>query len=244
MKSLTSRLVAHRGDMLHQPENSWRSLLAAIQCGARWLEFDVQMCTDGTLVLLHDDTLLRTAAVDLSVFDTNWKTLADVSIHYPDQFQDHFRPTPVSQLGDVLKDLARFADVRAMIEIKDESLKHFGIKPVMDTLLSELQGWKNQHLLISFNEEALDYAKHNSTMPIGWVLEKYDAQHLHKARWLNPGYLICNHTKMNPEERPSAGAWQWMVYDITDPALAMHWMNNGIELVETGDISGMISHGL
>ncbi len=243
-KKLTSRLIAHRGDMLNQPENSWRSLLASIESGARWVEFDVQMCGDGTLFLLHDDNLLRTTGVDIPVFNSSWESLADTSIHYPDLFKNRFNPTSISKLKEVLRSLSRHPQVRAMVEIKDESLSHFGIEPVMDTLLDELKNAKDQHVLISFNYEALVYAKKNSSLQIGWVVEKYNDEHLRRARQLNPEYLICNHKKIPSDEQPWTGKWQWMVYDIVDPTQARHWLENHVALVETGDISGMIRHGL
>ena len=55
-----AQLVAYRGYMQQYPENTWSALEAALQAGACWLEFDVQMCADGYFILLHDADFSRT----------------------------------------------------------------------------------------------------------------------------------------------------------------------------------------
>ena len=52
--------LAHRGDWRRAPENTMAALLAALRVpGCDGLEFDVQLASDGTPILLHDDTLQR-----------------------------------------------------------------------------------------------------------------------------------------------------------------------------------------
>ena len=59
------QLVGHRGYMAHYPENTWLGLEAALNAGACWLEFDVQMCAGGHFVLLHDsDAVMVLASAD------------------------------------------------------------------------------------------------------------------------------------------------------------------------------------
>jgi glycerophosphoryl diester phosphodiesterase len=54
-------LIAHRGASAALPENTRRAALAALDAGAHGTEYDLQQLADGTLVVLHDDTLRRTA---------------------------------------------------------------------------------------------------------------------------------------------------------------------------------------
>lgn len=234
-------LVAHRGDMENQPENSWRSLEAALKAGACWLEFDVQMCGDGTFILLHDEDLFRTAGLRKSVFDTRHEELSNISVHQAARFKQRFLTTPVATLEDVLQLLSAFTKVRAMIEIKAETLDHFGLVPTMDALLELLQPWP-QHVLISFDYQAIEYAQQNSDLETGWVLERYDTPHHQQAVELKPDYLICNHRKLSTSEQPWRGEWNWMLYDICDPEIAMQWAKQGVELIETGDIAQMLKY--
>ncbi len=55
------RLMGHRGAAGHAPENTLISLRKAKDFGLGWVEFDVQLTGDGVPVLMHDDTLHRTA---------------------------------------------------------------------------------------------------------------------------------------------------------------------------------------
>jgi len=138
---LIPQLVAHRGYMQRYPENSWVGLSAALAAGACWLEFDVQLCRDGRFVLLHDDNFTRTAGVDTSVFDIDGAGIS-VSVHEPQRFETRFEPTPVATLDDVLQRLAAWPAVRAMVEIKQESIDRRGLDPVMEKLLAQLVACK------------------------------------------------------------------------------------------------------
>ncbi len=60
MKPPLPDLIAHRGALLHAPENTLAALRAAARLGATWVEIDVQRSRDGRLFLLHDETLDRT----------------------------------------------------------------------------------------------------------------------------------------------------------------------------------------
>jgi glycerophosphoryl diester phosphodiesterase len=51
--------VAHRGEPVGHRENTLPALAAALRAGADIIEIDVKVTADGTVVLLHDDTLNR-----------------------------------------------------------------------------------------------------------------------------------------------------------------------------------------
>lgn len=55
------RVVAHRGASGMAPENSIAAFELAAETGADFAELDVQLTADGVLVVLHDETLDRTA---------------------------------------------------------------------------------------------------------------------------------------------------------------------------------------
>lgn len=57
------RIVAHRGSHHEHDggprENTLAAIRAALDAGVAWIEVDVRVCGDGTVVLLHDATLQR-----------------------------------------------------------------------------------------------------------------------------------------------------------------------------------------
>lgn len=52
--------IAHRGASGRFPENTLKAFGAAIEAGAQMCELDVQLTSDGALVVIHDDTVDRT----------------------------------------------------------------------------------------------------------------------------------------------------------------------------------------
>lgn len=73
---MSLRVVAHRGASAEAPENTGAALSRARAHGAAWAEVDVQRTADGVLVLVHDDSWLRTAGVDRGIAATAWQDVA------------------------------------------------------------------------------------------------------------------------------------------------------------------------
>ena len=54
-------VIGHRGASADAPEHTFASYDLALEQGADYIEQDLQLTADGVLVVLHDDTLARTA---------------------------------------------------------------------------------------------------------------------------------------------------------------------------------------
>ena len=226
--------------MHRYPENSISGIKAAIDAGACMIEFDVQMTADQTFVLLHDDTFKRTAGVVGSVFDESFST--SISVHEPDRFKGQFKNEPLPELQQVLEIISANPQLTAFVEIKDESLNQWGEERVMSKLIAALKPIQQQCVIISFDLDAVTYVKTQSEFRAGWVLHRYDEQHQMRAQQLSPQYLICNYKKV--KDALWSGNWQWMLYDIDKPELALNWANKGAALIETSDVGGMLEHPL
>lgn len=235
-------LVAHRGQMEHYPENTLVGLEAALQCGACYVEFDVQCTADGKLVVFHDTELERTTGVSGNLFEMAYQELEHIRAHEPERFSLAFFKERIPTLSDVVRLLQHYPKAKAFVEIKEETLDQFGIETIIPALLKELDIVHSQCTIISFHYDALQYVRENSDYHTGWVLHKYDDASLEKAKALNPEYLIVNHRKLPSNEEPLAGNWHWMVYDITDPELAIHYSTFNIPLIETRNICSMLEH--
>lgn len=55
------QVIAHRGASWDAPEHTFAAYDLALERGADWIEQDLQMTRDGHLVVVHDDSLDRTA---------------------------------------------------------------------------------------------------------------------------------------------------------------------------------------
>ena len=237
-------LVAHRGHMESYPENTLLSLEAAMQCGAGYVEFDVQSTADGKLVVFHDTELERTTGVKGKLFEMTYQELEHIRAHEPERFSLAFFKEHIPSLTDVVRLLQRYPKVTAFVEIKPESLEQFGLENTLTTLYRDLEIVHQQCVIISYHQQALKHIKEHSDYQTGWVLQNYDEQSKHLAETLKPDYLIINHRKLPNNEEPWPGNWHWMVYDITDPELAIHYATLNIPLIETRDICNMLEHPL
>lgn len=73
-------VVAHRGASRRAPENSLEALRLAAESGADGVEFDVQRCATGELVVFHDATLGRCTGHPGAVTETSLETLRSLTL--------------------------------------------------------------------------------------------------------------------------------------------------------------------
>ncbi len=236
------RLIAHRGDNTHYPENTLIAIEEALKAGATSFEFDVQMNADHSLVAFHDEDFLRmNGSSKAKIFEVDNAKMGRLSVHEPKQFGGQHYPTSVTYVDEIIELLKRYPGAQAFVEIKDESLGFWGVELVMDKLLKSLEGFEQQAIIISFNEPALVYTKKHSQLKIGLVFEEYSEQMKSIATKLNPEHLICWY-KILPKEKVWSGGWQWMVYTVNDIELAKSLLKRGdIDFVETDDIQLLLN---
>jgi glycerophosphoryl diester phosphodiesterase len=53
-------IIAHRGFSARAPENTWAAIESGLEADADAVEFDLHPASDGTPVIMHDDTVNRT----------------------------------------------------------------------------------------------------------------------------------------------------------------------------------------
>ncbi len=114
----TPALVAHRGFAQQYPENTLEALSAAVEAGAKHIEFDVQLSADGVPFLMHDDNFSRTAGLDLNVFDLTMAEIEKLCIGEPQKFGDRFSTVRPVTLSAACETLNAWTDVHLVIVIK------------------------------------------------------------------------------------------------------------------------------
>ena len=113
-------VIAHRGDSAHRPENTLAAFASALELGAEFMEFDVQLTRDGHVIVLHDPTLDRTTTGRGLVRDLTLAEVRSASAGYASRFGDAFRGERVPALSEVLAFLRDRC--RVMIELKSDSV--------------------------------------------------------------------------------------------------------------------------
>ncbi len=141
------QLIAHRG--AHQgrsgnlPENTLAAFRNAVELGADWLEFDVQMSRDGQLVVIHDETVDRTTNGSGRVAELTLAELRALDAGNGEQI-----PTFTEVIG-----LARAAGVPIMPEAKSPQL-YPGLEARMVEAITAA-GYADQTVIQSFDAVAL-----------------------------------------------------------------------------------------
>jgi len=236
---LAHRLVAHRGYSQCYPENSLRALQEALRAGARYVEFDVQFTADAVPVVFHDVELQRITGVSGNIHQLTATQLTAFHASETIRFGKQFGDEPIPTLAEVLQLLTQWPEVTAFVEIKQETVQRFGTESVAQTMVAALSAHQHNCILISFDAPVLQAARDAGMQRIGWVVSKWDDVDRQQAEQLAPDVLFCNYKKITNKEL-WLGDWSWALYDVVDPAVALHWFSRGVALIETWDVGAML----
>jgi glycerophosphoryl diester phosphodiesterase len=171
-------IIAHRGASAHAPEHTFASWDLALEMGADYLEQDLQMTADGHLVVLHDDTLDRTARGANCRGPVRARTLeqiasCDVGVWFseaqPERTRAEFAGQRIPTLDAVLGRYA--ARARFYIETKDPESSP-GMEEALITLL-------DRHDLLPANGNA-----HRV------IVQSFSTASLRRVHELNPSLLL------------------------------------------------------
>lgn len=233
-------LVGHRGYPDRYPENTLIGIQAAVEAGAAWFEFDLQLSSDLVPFLCHDDSLKRTAGIDRLVMDMTAKQLAAVDVGYAAHFGDRYAGTPPTSLAELVEWFGKQQGTQAFVEIKAESLEHFGHARVVEHVMREVKPVLDRCVIISFDAQALKLARQMGAGPVGWALEDIGPQAVGTAHSFRPEYLFVGDRRFGQAHAAFRGPWQWAVYQTQDPRHAVELTERGADLVETNAIGEML----
>jgi glycerophosphoryl diester phosphodiesterase len=240
--SMPPILIAHRGYPGRYPENTLVGYRAAVDAGATWLETDIQFTRDLQPVLYHDADLQRTSNQLGRVADYASEQLAKWDAAERDRWGESHAGEPIPTLHDFVRWLGPHESVSVMIELKEESLDHFGIATVTERVVRELDTIIDRCVIISFSLPALHHTRELTEVRTGWVLPAWDEMHHELADDYAPDFLIADHDQL-PRGQSGLwrGPWHWVVYSIDDVDRALQLSRRGIEYIETNAIGEMMS---
>ncbi len=109
------RIFAHRGASSLAPENTIAAFSKAMEVGARWFEFDVDITGDGSLIVIHDDTLDRTTTGSGSYYQLGFSDIRRLDAGR--WFSDTYRFERIPEAADALA-FAHAQQMGANLEIK------------------------------------------------------------------------------------------------------------------------------
>ncbi len=233
---MISRLVAHRGDMKTYPENSLFALQKSAELGFLYIELDIQLSKDLVPMVIHDDSTKRTTGIGKNIKDLAAKELQTMVLSSSFESNYKGRLLNIATLKDAIELLSSYPHINLFVEIKKESTEYFGVEVVVDQVLKDIERAKINVIIISFVDKVIEYVRKVRSYSTGFVLKKYNKKYLQIAKDLQPDYIFCNIKKINNPTELWKGSWRWVLYDITNPAFAYELLEQGVDLIETGDI--------
>lgn len=149
------QIFAHRGDSGSVPENTLAAFESAISAGADGVEFDVQRTLDGEIVVIHDESLQRTAGNPAQVGEMALQDLQglDAGSWFGPQFSGQRVPT-LAQVLELLGPTGLIIN----IELKTNRVPYAGLAGQVLNLVEQF-GLMERIILSSFNHHSLAEAK-------------------------------------------------------------------------------------
>jgi glycerophosphoryl diester phosphodiesterase len=225
---------AHRGASAQAPENSLAALLRAAELGADGVEFDVQACATGELIVFHDATLGRCTGLTGAVRDTSANTLRGLRL---DRIAELKGLSPRGERIPFLDEwlAAVPPSLFVNLEVKCEILADAVTAP---RCLEALQraGLSERSVVSSFHPAALwQAAAARSVIPRGVLVEDSSAWKALTALGLaaRPSALHPEHTLVTPER---VRAWHRLglvvaTWTVDEPDEAKRCYDAGVDVI-------------
>ncbi|WP_425430621.1 glycerophosphodiester phosphodiesterase family protein [Devosia indica] len=144
---------AHRGASALAPENTIAAFRKAAEQGAKWVELDVALLSDGTLVVIHDVTIDRTTSGRGALGDMRRADLEGLDAG--SWFDVKFVGEPLPTLDAVIAELGKLG-LNANVEIKQHA-HHRSLDQLVQTVQAAIarRASQTEIMISSFDPAAL-----------------------------------------------------------------------------------------
>ena len=162
-------IIGHRGAKSNIMENTLESILYAIDLDVDGIEFDVQKCKTGEILIFHDQCINRLAPnnkdlYDIEINDLTWTELCQI-----DLIEDN-KVYKIPKLIDVLMHPKVInSSILINIEIKD-SFAHQGTDRILEDLIDN-GFYKDRLLISSFHIDGITHFR-NKNYKLGYIFSK------------------------------------------------------------------------
>jgi len=198
-----SIVIGHRGARALAPENTLKGIYMAKECGADFVEVDVRISSDGSLVIIHDDTVNRTTNGTGKVEDMTLKELKLL-----DAGGDKI-PT-LTEAADLADEL----DMGIVIEMKEEGL---------ESLVAQEVDGRNA-IVSSFYHASLREIKDLTKVKTGIIISSLPLKPVELALWADADVIFPRLTNPNLFKEAHREGIEVYPWTINDPHEAQ-WMN-------------------
>ena len=222
------RVIGHRGAAAHAPENTLAGLATGARLGARWVEVDVRLSTDGLPFLLHDETLERTTDGHGPASALDAAALARLDAG--SRFGPAFAGEPVPTLAAVLALVAR-SGLGIVLEVKPDASRE---RELLAALGSAVDACPPAALLVSSSDPAVlrEAARVLPRLPRAIVLDEPPAEGWPLVHDLGCCSVHCwERWLRGPELERALAAGVVAAYTVNDATRALELFDAGVRAV-------------
>lgn len=233
---LDQRIVfAHRGLNTIAPENTMSAFKLAVEHGVQWIETDVDILGDGTVIICHDTTLDRTTNLTGSYYGLTASDLPriDAGRWFGSEYAGEPLPT-LRQLIDYMNETG----LNANIEIKSNEAGAEMTFLLIDNVIAELDRLKPecQVIVSCFNHVLLSHFKQRAPhIPVACLYETcalYDdwksVLELVGADYIHPEDAGLTREKVQAFREAGYGVNVWTVNSAARANELFNWGVTGI----------------
>jgi glycerophosphoryl diester phosphodiesterase len=225
--------VAHRGWRKHYPENTLIAFEQAIAAGAVNIELDIQLSADAVPFVFHDANLQRMCGRDGLIWEYCAEQLLTFKAAEQQRLGDKFLDNPMCPLQDIVELLKTHPQINAFIEIKAESLRHFGNDNVVNAIINVLRPVASRCLLMSFDLEALRYARNEGWQRFAAVFDFWPDWQQGMLADIDPELVYSDRNCIPVDANLRALPWPLVIYEVSSHSEAVDWFERGAAAVET-----------
>ncbi|MFW5956691.1 MAG: glycerophosphodiester phosphodiesterase [Halorhabdus sp.] len=215
------RLIAHRGCAKEYPENTLHAF-EQVSPHVDGIEFDVQRCGSGEIVVFHDETLDRVTDCTGRVDETDYDDLAACSVLDSDE--------GVPLLADAFQTIP--SDIEVNVELKEPGMA--------GQVLGEIETVDHDVLVSSFSTSALEqFGRLTDSIPLAFLFDDDPVDGLETARLLDctavhPRHQLC--TTSDLVDRAHEAGLDVNAWTVTDRETASE--------LQAVDVDGLITDRL
>lgn len=210
-------IVGHRGAPAHAPENTMRSFRTALAMGCNALEFDVQQCASGEMVVIHDRELSRTTNGSGAVATHDLAALKKLNAGEGET---------IPLLSEVLEEFKNKATLFIEIKSKTEAAAERLVEEIRAAVKA---GWQQEKLIvISFHPQILGWVRARAPeIPLGLDYEEKTLEELKPAiaelrpEYLNPWIEIADEAAMQFARKNGMKVAVWTLQNSAEVARAL-----------------------
>lgn len=206
-----TQVTAHRGFSKVAPENTMPAFQAAMDCGADYIELDLQLTSDGQLVVIHDDKLDRTTNGKGLVERYTYEQLKTLSAGSWFSKDGEFDDVEIPLFSEVLELTGK--DIMLNIEIKKSGDPKKTAEKAVE--LIEEYGIVNSCYVTSFSYPALKKVKQlNPKIKTAFIANLATATSYAQLPYIDAvsmNYLFVNQSVVNSAHHHGKRIFVWTV---------------------------------